>query len=276
MFKQGIVLLSVCLAIFLAFTGCRHRKDDISTPPPPPPPLPVNDNYLVKTISLNGIVKDSLVYANGRISEQWQFSSSYYYCYKFSYDINDRLILSICSSNSGISIKDSLKWSADKVLSYVTFSAGGVIQHYDTTLFKMDESRRLTGYFFKDTTNVPSPKVNDFWEGAFKGNNLVSSFWRRKNGNFSNDEIFTLEYGRLGNPLAKYLRNNPLSALAMLGNYGPFMLSDYNMTKMKSPNGESTISADATNFPGTENILTQTIREGNNTKTITYSYVPKP
>jgi len=283
--KLTLFLTSAVVLLLVTFSSCRQKKDD--APPPidiPEPidttPVPVNDNYLITKISIAGVAEDSLVYANERIVEQWATSSKgTKRTNKYFYDSDGRLATATYKYPDNAIIRDSLVWSANEVITYTRFMRDNVVENYDTTLFKIDGFNRIIRYNTTDTVGTAPTRSVSFWEGSFTGNNLTTSHWVHYWENYPNESSdirITVEYGRLRNPLAKYLIGNPWLSIELLNNIGPSVFSEFNMTKIKDKNGQVTTTATATRFPDTENILTQTIKEGNNTKTVTYGYIPKP
>lgn len=279
--KRNLTLFLTCAVVLLlvTFSSCRQKKDD-APPPVDTTPVPVNDNYLLTKISISDTSVDSLVYANERIVEQWTtFANGAKKTCNYFYDADGRLTSATYKISGVFVMRDSLVWSAHEVITYTRLMRDNVVESYDTVSFKIDAFNRIITYRKKDTVGVAPNRSVSFWEGSFTNNNMTASHWIRYVEGHPDDNYdrpSTLEYGRLRNPLAKYLTGNPWLSIEFLVNIGPSIFSEFNMTKIKDKNGQVTTTATATKFPGTENILTQTIKEGNNTKTVTYGYIPKP
>lgn len=154
--KYGIYLFA---AVLLLTHSCQCKKEHVD---PPQPPAPQLDKYLVTSLRVNGISKDSFVYNDHQqLTERWDYNTSYrqwqnYTAFVYNtdgylkiarhYNENDNTLKSL-------SQKDSLIWFPGKLTIYTTFyrNLGEEISGYDTTRYLLDDVRRFTLIGYTDT-----------------------------------------------------------------------------------------------------------------------------
>lgn len=122
------LLLGTALLLLITAPGCQCKKDNTITPPPQPEPP--KDTYLVTSIRVNNVPKDSLVYNDlHQVTERWDYNPSYriwqnYVAYTYQpdgyvaiakyYNENDNTIKSL-------SRRDSLVWKPMQLIAYTTY-----------------------------------------------------------------------------------------------------------------------------------------------------------
>ncbi|SJZ53508.1 hypothetical protein SAMN04488128_101622 [Chitinophaga eiseniae] len=289
--KYGWCLLTVVLLLTHA---CQCKKEHVDPPSPPPPP---QDTYLVTSIRLNGIPKDSFVY-NDRLQliQRWDYNTSYrqwqnYIAFSYNadgyvktahyYNENDNTLKSL-------SQRDSLAWTSGRLMIYSTLyrNLGEEISGYDTTSLQINTSRQFTLAGSKDTfifDNTIFGTMLQFKEYTYQQQD-VQQFVTHNYVNITGGTLvlegyrYTMTYNGQTNPLHRYLSRNPLLLQAVTADLQnnwkgyPYLASEHYVTsiQLQEVNGGS-MTMPVTYTPLDTSAYPKDQRIGDNT-VITYQY----
>lgn len=237
-----ILLYCTALLLFIIAPACQCKKDNSVTPPPRPEPP--KDIYLVTSIRVNNVPKDSLVYNDQhQVTERWDYNTSYriwqnYVAYQYNqegyvsmaryYNENDNTIKSL-------SQKDSVAWTTDRIIVYTTFyrELGNEISGYDTLGYlHINNQRLLTLAGTKDTIPIGVGVAVLYKQYQYNGKDITQFLdWNwyhvanRQPTSFMNK--FDLAYLPFGNPLFPQVSKNPLLFRAIGGDNFPYSSNEY-------------------------------------------------
>ncbi|MBC9932476.1 hypothetical protein [Chitinophaga qingshengii] len=222
--KYGLLYLLATLWILAP--SCQCKKEHINPPEPPPPP---QDVYLVTSISLNHVPKDSFVYNDQQqLIQHWDYNTTYrqwqnYITFDYNadgyvktaryYNEND-------NTEKSLSQQDQLSWNTGKLLVYTTRyrELGQAISGYDTTTLLVNANKQFTLSGSKDTFvfNIGIyGNMVAFKEYAYQQQD-VGQFTAHNYMNVTGAPLifeeyrYTMTYGNQPNPLYPYLSKNPL------------------------------------------------------------------
>ncbi|MCW3467454.1 hypothetical protein [Chitinophaga nivalis] len=234
------------LFCFLLLTACA-KKDDYLPPAPPEPP---KDLYLVSSITINGIPRDSLIYDNRhRLQKRWIYDNYYkewssYVLYIYETDGRLRAAYNYYTDpnhRSYLTSIDSLGWEPKRFITYTTFyrEEGEAISGYDTTKnWYRNEEGRLGLIGSKSWHYTFVGKQLAYEEFDYHNNNLTGYtfmdhyLFPDQTSNLQQD-IFTITYGELPNALYPITSRNPL-LLAEWAKAGyPYFGSEYLATAIQ-------------------------------------------
>lgn len=277
--------------------ACQCKKDSVT---PPAPPDPVKDIYLVTSIRINGVPKDSFVYNDRyQVKERWDYNPSYriwqnYISFSYNadgylkkasyYNENDNTLKSL-------SQQDSIVWTPGRLKIYNTFyrELGEVISGYDSAFMQLlpDNKLALTGS--KDTVHMSGTIRGErvYFQEYQYNNNEISRFIAVDYFNhFDSPPVikevydFEMQYNQQNNPLYQQVAKNPILLRAITSdllhaneNGYPFLASEHYVTAIKYqhnslPAINVTVSYqpfDTSGYPVTQSL------PGLNT-TVTYNY----
>ncbi len=211
------------IALLLLTHSCQCKKEHIDTPPPPAPP---QDTYLVTSIRINGIPKDSLVYNDQlQLTERWDYNTSYrqwqnYIAFAYNtdgylkvaryYAENDNTLKSLAQ-------KDSLGWANGNLTVYTTFyrELGSAISGYDTTKYLLDDFRRFSLIGYTDTLifyfgRMMSYEKYNYQQQDIQQYHVVNYVEPFDIPPTTEAYRYDMTYGSQPNPLYRYLSKNPL------------------------------------------------------------------
>ncbi|WP_343743704.1 hypothetical protein [Chitinophaga sp.] len=223
---RSTYVLYLFAVILLLTHSCQCKKEHVD---PPQPPAPPQDTWLVTSISLNGIPKDSFVYNDQQqLVQHWDYNTSYrqwqnYVVFSYNadgyvkmaryYNEND-------NTTKSLSQQDSLAWTSGKLWVYTTRyrDMGAGISGYDTTLLLVNTNRQFTLSGSKDTFIFNQGIYGDMVR--FKEYTYLQQDVRQFTGhNYVNvigaptileEYRYTMTYGSQVNALYRFLVKNPL------------------------------------------------------------------
>lgn len=289
--KYGWCLLT---GLLLLTHSCQCKKEHVD--PPSPPVLP-QDTYLVTSIRINGIPKDSFVYNDRlQLTQRWDYNPSYrqwqnYVAFGYNadgyvktasyYNENDNTVKSLSQT-------DSLAWTPGRLMIYSTLyrNLGEEISGYDTTSLQVNAIRQFTLAGSKDTFIFNSGILGDmvqFKEYSYQQQD-IPLFVTHNYVNVIGGALvlegyrYTMTYNDRINPLHRYLSKNPLLLQAVTADLQnnwkgyPYLASEHYVTSIRyeEVNGAST-TLPVTYIPFDTSAYAKEQRIGDNT-VISYRY----
>lgn len=291
------LLLGTALWLLVIAPGCQCKKDN--TVNPPPRPGPPKDIYLVTSIRVNNVPKDSLVYNDKyQVTERWDYNPSYHIWQNYiAYQYNQEGYLSIAkyynendNTIKSLSQKDSLVWKPAQLVTYTTFyrELGTEVSGYDTAYMQLTPDHLPTLEGTTDTLVLDGiPAIGVIYrQYLYQGKDIsrftdMNYFLVRYGTPTLTMSRLDMTYNQFDNPLFAQVAKNPNLFRAIANDNYPFFSNEYypylvsehlvsNITyesdKMAATSSPVTYKMqDTTNFPQIQTIA------GLN-KTISYTY----
>lgn len=248
--KYGIYLF----AAFLLLThSCQCKKEHVD---PPQPPAPPQDTYLVTSISLNGIPKDSLVYNDQlQLTERWDYNTSYRQWQNYTaFDYNADGYLKMAryyaendNTLKSLAQKDSLGWAPGHLTIYTTFyrNQGEEISGYDTTKYLQDDFRRFSLIGYTDTLPFVFGRMMSYEKYFYQDKDIrqyhIVNYVEVSNTSPTTEAYqYDMTYGSQPNPLYSHLSKNPLLLRMVTADLQnniwkgyPFLASEHYVTSIR-------------------------------------------
>lgn len=218
--KYGWYLLT---ALLLLTHSCQCKKEHVD---PPSPPAPSQDTYLVTSIRINGIPKDSFVY-NGQLqlTERWDYNTSYrqwqnYTAFTYNADGYIKIARYYAENDNtlkSLAQKDSLGWASGHLTVYTTFyrEQGAEISGYDTAKYPLDNLRRFSLIGYTDTLPFYFGRMMSYEKYLYQQQDIQQYHVVNYVEPFDIPPTteayrYDMTYGSQPNPLYRYLSQNPL------------------------------------------------------------------
>ncbi|RBL88713.1 hypothetical protein [Chitinophaga flava] len=253
----GTLKKYVLIALLFTVSACQCKKENVD---PPAPPAPPQDTYLVTSIRINGIPKDSLVYNNQQqLIERWDYNTSFHQWQNyisFIYAADGYLKTALYYNENDNSLKsrsqkDSLAWTAGRVTIYTTYyrELGEAVSGYDTSTLQINNSRLLSLAGSKDTfylnIGVFGEKV-EYEEYLYQQQDISHftglNYINIRGGQLVKDAYsYDMRYNSQINPLFRYLAKNPILLRKVTADLQdivrrgyPFLASEHYVTSIRS------------------------------------------
>ena len=273
-----LVHFAMLLAVSVAVFSC--KKDDVEGNS-----VSLTD-YLPTSIAQDGEPMDSLQYNSDYRVTKLLYNTgddTWNNYYSFRYDSKKNLTGFTLYYYNEIDRLDTIVYKDGKILDIQVRADGNQI-FYDTTVFSVDGSNRITLIGSKDTIRYSNYKELDYTSYSFSGENLDKYAYRYyyyRNENDKNDFTYFInyEYGNKLNPFYYVFAKCP--ALAMILHYNDELemlpLGKNNITKFTHgyvSNGnteQSVVTINNYYQAGSDFFNKQEITEAGNTRVYTYN-----